>query len=137
MTDTNEALMTQLEGTFRVVSWDEERYDAAEGQPKFTHARVVHELTGAIEGEASICYLMVYRPDESVSFVGLATVTGVIGGQSGSFVMQDVGMMENGVSKGRWTILPGLGSGGLRDVRGDGHFASGDDGASYFLDLSL
>ena len=43
--------MTQLEGTFRVVSWDEERYDAADGQPKFTHARVVHELTGAIEGE--------------------------------------------------------------------------------------
>jgi len=129
--------MTQLEGTFRVVSWEEERYDAAEGQPKFTHARVVHELTGAIEGEASICYLMVYRPDESVSFVGLATVTGSIGGRSGSFVMQDVGMTENGVSKGRWTILAGLGSGGLREARGDGHFASSEEGASYLLDLTL
>jgi hypothetical protein len=129
--------MTQLEGTFRVVSWDEERYDAAEGQPKFTHTRVVHELAGAIEGEASICYLMVYRPDDSASFVGLATVTGAIGEHSGSFVMQDVGMTENGVSKGRWTILPGLGSGGLRDLRGDGQFASTKDGASYLLDLTL
>jgi hypothetical protein len=129
--------MTQLDGTFRVVSRDEARYDAAEGQPKFTHARVVHELAGAIEGEASICYLMVYRPDESATFVGLATVTGAIGERSGSFVMQDVGVTENGVSKGRWTIVPGLGSGGLRDVRGDGHFAANDEQASYSLDVSL
>ena len=129
--------MTQLEGRFRVVSWDEERYDAADGQPKFTHTRTVHELTGAIEGEASICYLMVYRPDASASFVGLATVTGTIGGKNGSFVMQDVGTIENGVSRGRWTILPGLGSGGLRNVRGDGHFASTNEGASYFLDVTL
>jgi uncharacterized protein DUF3224 len=129
--------MTQLEGTFRVVSWDEERYDAAPDQPKFTHARVVHELAGAIEGEASICYLMVYRPDQSASFVGLATVTGAIGGKNGSFVMQDVGMTEDGIAKGRWVILPGLGSGELRDVRGDGHFASSEGGSSYLLDVSM
>jgi hypothetical protein len=129
--------MTQLEGRFRVVSWDEERYDAAEGQPKFTHTRAVHELTGAIEGEASICYLMVYRPDASASFVGLATVTGTIGEKTGSFVMQDVGTFENGVSRGRWTILHGLGSGGLRNVRGDGHFAATDEGASYLMDVTL
>jgi hypothetical protein len=129
--------MTQLEGTFRVVSWDEERYDAAPQQPKFTHARIVHELAGAIEGEASICYLMVYRPDASANFVGLATVTGEIRGKRGSFVMQDVGLIENGISKGRWVILPGLGSGELRNVRGDGHFASSEDGASYFLDVTL
>jgi len=129
--------MTQLEGTFRVVSWDEERYDAAPGQPKFTHTRVVRELAGAIEGEASICYLMVHRPDESANFVGLATVTGAIGDKSGSFVMQDVGATENGIEKGRWVILPGLGSGALRDVRGDGHFASTEDGASYLLDITL
>ncbi|HEY4307344.1 MAG TPA: DUF3224 domain-containing protein [Gemmatimonadaceae bacterium] len=129
--------MTQLEGTLRVVSWEEERYDAAAGQPKFTHARVVHELTGAIEGEASICYLMVYRPDESASFVGLATVTGSIGEKSGSFVMQDIGITENGLSRGRWTILPGLGSGCFRDVRGDGHFAASSIGSAYFLDVTI
>ena len=129
--------MTQLEGTFRAVSWDEERYDAAEGQPKFTHTRAVHELTGAIEGEASICYLMVYRPDDSASFVGLATVTASIDEKQGSFVMQDVGTIENGVTRGRWTILPGLGSGDLGDLRGGGHFASGADGASYVMDVSV
>ena len=70
----------QLEGTFKPVSWDEKQYDAAAGQPKFTHARGVHELAGSIDGEVSICYLMVYRPDQSANFVGLATVTGSIDG---------------------------------------------------------
>lgn len=129
--------MTQLEGTFRVVSWDEQRYDAADGYPTFTHARVVHELAGGVEGEASICYLMVYRPDTTASFVGLATITATIGDKSGSFVMQDVGATENGVSRGRWVVLPGLGSGALRDLRGDGHFASSDGEATYLLDVSL
>jgi hypothetical protein len=51
--------------------------------------------------------------------------------------MQDVGMTENGIAKGRWMILPGLGSGALRDVRGDGHFASSESGSSYLLDVTL
>ena len=38
--------MARLEGTFRVMSWEEDRYDAAPGQPKFTHARAAHELLG-------------------------------------------------------------------------------------------
>lgn len=129
--------MTQLEGTFKTMSWDEKQYDAAPGQPKFTHARVVHELAGAIEGETSICYLMAYRPDGSANFVGLATITGSIDGKDGSFVLQDVGTFENGVARGRWTILHGLGSGELRDIRGDGHFAADDRSASYRLDVSF
>ena len=128
--------MTELEGTLTTVSWEEERYDAAPGQPKFTHARVVHELAGAITGEASMCYLMVYRPDESASFVGLATVTGTVEGRNGSFVMQDIGTFENGVARGRWIVVPGLGSGAFADVRGDGHFASDGSSATYRLELS-
>ena len=128
--------MAQLEGSYRVVSWEEEQYDAADGQPKFTHARVVHELTGAIEGEVSICYLMAYRSGDSASFVGMATVTGTIGGRNGRFVMQDVGSCENGLSKGRWLILPGLGSGELAGIRGDGHFVANGHG-SYRLDVEL
>ena len=129
--------MAELEGTLTTMSWEEERYDAAPGQPKFTHARVVHELAGAIRGEASMCYLMVYRPDESASFVGLATVTGTLDGRNGSFVMQDVGTFENGVARGRWTVLPGLGSGAMAGIRGDGHFAASEDGATYRLDVEL
>ena len=129
--------MAQLAGTFRTMDWDEQQYDAAPGHPKFTHTRVTHELRGAIEGEASICYLMVYRDDAKADFVGLATVTGTIDGRNGSFVMQDVGTFEHGIAKGCWRILPGLGSGALRGIRGGGQFAAGDDGAAYLLDVSL
>lgn len=129
--------MPQVEGTFTVRHWEEESYDAADGLPKLVHARVTHELAGAIEGEASICYLMGYRSNESASFVGLVRVTGAVDGREGSFVMQDIGTFENGVAKGRWTILPGLGTGELREIRGGGHFAAGSMGASYLLDVEL
>jgi hypothetical protein len=78
---------------------------------------------------------MVYRPDESASFVGLVTVTGKIGGRDGSFVMQDIGTFENGVARGRWTVLPGLGSGAMTGIRGDGHFASDGNSATYRLEV--
>jgi hypothetical protein len=129
--------MARIEGTFRMVSWEEKQYDKAPGQPKFTSARVTHELTGGIQGEASICYLMAYRHDEAATFVGFVTITGTVDGREGSFVMQDVGLFENGVSKGRWIILPGLGRGALRDIRGDGHFAASEYGATYMLDVTL
>jgi len=129
--------MTQLTGGFKMMSWEEQPYDVASGQPKLTHAEVTHELTGGIDGEASISYLMGYRGDDRASFIGLIRVTGAIGDRAGSFVMQDVGTFENGVAKGHWTIVPGLGTGGLQSLRGHGHFASTREKASYLLDVEL
>jgi hypothetical protein len=129
--------MTQLTGTFDVMGWDEKPYDEANGLPKLTHAEVCQELHGDIEGEASITYLMGYRPDETAVFVGLVRVVGKIGDRDGSFVMQDVGTFENGVARGRWTIVPRLGTGALRDIRGDGHFAAASDSATYLLDVTF
>jgi hypothetical protein len=129
--------MTQVTGAFKTMGWDERPYDHAGGQAKLTRAVVTHELLGGIEGEASVAYLMGYREDNTASFVGLVRVTGAIGERSGSFVMQDVGTFEGGVAKGRWTILPGLGTDGLRDIRGEGHFAATHESASYSLDIEL
>ena len=128
--------MTRLTGAFTVMNWDERPYDAADGQPTLVHAGATNELTGDIEGEASIAYLMGYGA-ERATFVGLARVTGKVGDREGSFVMQDVGTFENGVATGRWTILPGLGSGALRDIRGDGHFSAGPESVSYTLEVSF
>jgi Protein of unknown function (DUF3224) len=129
--------MARMTGAFNVMHWDERPYDNASGQPKLTHATATHELTGDIEGEVSISYLMGYAPNGMARFIGLARVTGRVAEREGTFVMQDVGSYENGVAKGRWTILPGLGSGDLANIRGDGHFASTHDSASYMLDVEL
>jgi hypothetical protein len=128
--------MTQLEGAFDVMSWDEAPYDRSEGQPRFSHVRSVYEMKGDVDGEASICYLLAYAED-AAHFVGFALVTGTIGGRQGSFVMHDIGTYENDVAKGRWAIIPGLGGGALRDIRGYGHFAAGPTGATYLLDVSM
>jgi hypothetical protein len=128
---------TQLTGTFRIMGWDEKPYDEPQGLPKLTQTEVCQELEGDITGSASVTYLMGYGDDDAARFVGLVRVMGTIGERTGSFVMQDVGAFENGVAKGRWTILPGLSTGDLRDIRGDGHFAAGADSVSYLLNVSF
>jgi hypothetical protein len=128
--------MPQLEGAFEIMSWDEEPYDRVEGQPRFSHVRSVYELQGSVQGEASLCYLLAYAED-AAHFVGFALITCSIAGRAGSFVMQDIGTYENDVTKGRWTILPGLSRGGLCGIRGDGHFATGPTGSSYLLDVTF
>jgi hypothetical protein len=129
--------MTPVSGAFKVMSWDEKPYDGANGQPKLMHAEVTYELLGDLEGEASIAYLMGYGTNGVASYVGLLRVTGTVRDRDGSFVMQDVGTFENGVAKGCWTVLPGLGTSALREIRGNGHYSAGDAGASYALDLSF
>jgi hypothetical protein len=129
--------MTQVEGTFKVMCWEEKPYDEAEGQPKLTHAEVTYELMGAIQGEASVEYLMGYGTNGIASYVGLARITGKVGERDGTFVVQDIGAFQNGVAKGRWTVLPGLGTGQLREIHGDGHYAATHESATYLLDLSF
>ena len=61
--------MTQLTGAFKVMGWDERLYDSVPGHPKLTHADVTYELSGGIDGEASVNYLMAYCPDDGASYV--------------------------------------------------------------------
>ena len=70
--------MTQLAGTFHTMSWDEEQYDAAPGHPKFTHARVTHELTAPSKAKrrSVICWRIARIMRRR--FVGFAMVTGTV-----------------------------------------------------------
>lgn len=129
--------MGRVDGAFTVKKWDETPLTDANALPNMTQAFVTYTLTDGIVGEATIAYVMAYRPDKSASFVGLARVTGKIEGREGSFMMQDIGTFENEVARGRWTILHGFGTGGLREIRGDGHFAATHDGATYSLEVTF
>jgi hypothetical protein len=128
--------MTQVTGTFKVLGWEETSYDAAD-LPQLTHASVSEELQGGIEGEASIRYLLASHENRTASFIGLARVVGRIGERSGTFVMQDVGTFENGIAKGKWTILSGTSTGDLEGIRGEGYFDTTHDNATYTLEVSF
>ena len=110
---------------FAIKSWDEKPYSEGEGLPKLTRALVTKTYTGDIEGQSQVDYVMMYRGDGSASFVGLERVVGRIGGKTGSFVLQRVGVFEGGLAKESYTVIAGSATGELQGLAGDGSSAVG------------
>ncbi len=110
---------------FEIKSWEEKPYSEGHDLPKLTRASVNKTFTGDLEGEGHVEYLMMYRSDGSAHFVGLERFVGRIGGKSGTFVLQRVGLFESGQAKESYSVIPGSGTGELRDLRGDGSSAVG------------
>ena len=63
---------------------------------------------------------MVYRPDNSGSFVGLERVSGRVGGRSGSFVLQHTGTFDKTDVNGTFFVVPQSGTGELVNLHGEG-----------------
>lgn len=112
------------ESTFRIVSWDEEPYDGREDARRLTRARVSRAYEGDLEGEGRLEYLMMYRGDESASFVGQERVVGRLGDRSGSFVLQHIGTFEEGIARETLSVVAGSGTGQLLGLVGGGVFES-------------
>jgi hypothetical protein len=110
---------------FAIKSWDEKPYSEGEGLPKLARAGVVKTLTGDIEGEGQVEYLMMYRADGSAAFVGLERVVGRIGGKAGTFMLQRIGVFEDGLAKESYSVIPGSATGELQGLRGEGSTAVG------------
>ena len=112
--------MTRANARFAIKSWDEKPYSEGPDLPKLTRASVVKTLTGDIEGEGRVEYLMTYRSDGSATFVGLERIVGRISGKAGSFVLQRTGVFENGRAKESYSVVPGSANGALTGLRGEG-----------------
>jgi len=110
---------------FAIKSWDEKPYSEGQDLPKLTRASVSKTYSGDITGEGQVEYTMMYRNDGSATFVGLERVTGQIGGKSGSFVLQRTGVFEGGQAKESYSVIPGSGSGELRNLAGEGRSSVG------------
>jgi hypothetical protein len=101
-------------------SWDEKPYNEMPGELKMTRSSVAYTYQGDIAGESTLDYLMVYRPDESGSFVGLERVIGRVGGRSGSFVLQHTGTFNKSDVSATFTVVPRSGTGELTNLCGEG-----------------
>ena len=110
---------------FAIRNWDEKPYSEGQDLPKMTRASVTKTYTGDIRGEGQVEYLMMYRSDGSAAFVGLERVVGRLGGKSGTFVLQRVGVFEGGEAKESYSVIPGSATGELLGLRGDGSSAVG------------
>ncbi len=109
-----------MHSTFEITSWDEQPY--AEGEPKLTQTVATKTFTGAIQGEGTVRYLMVYREDGSTLITGLERVTGRLGDRTGSFVLEHTGTDKDGAAAVTCTVVPGTGTGELTGLTGKGTF---------------
>jgi Protein of unknown function (DUF3224) len=116
--------MTKATGTFEVASWQEDEYAALDGGGKLTRASVTQALSGDIEGDASVEWLMCYRPDGTADYTGLTRVSGRLGDRAGDFVLQTAGTFDGGEARGDWTVVPGSGTGELAGLHGRGGFSA-------------
>jgi Protein of unknown function (DUF3224) len=120
---------------FTITSWDEKPYGEGPDLPRLTRAAVTKTFSGDIAGEGHLEYLMMYRGEGSATFVGLERVVGRMAGKTGSFVLQRTGTFEDGVAKESFFVIPGSGTGELRDLRGEGTSELGH-GSEHPLTLS-
>ena len=130
-------MATQAEGTFQLSSFDENTYDEF-GKAKLTRATIVQEFSGDLRATGTCETLMCYAEDGTATFVGLQRMVGTLGGRSGSFVVQANGGYDGGAARTMWTVVPGSGTDGLRDLHGEGSsVAPGGPGGSYTLEYTL
>ncbi len=131
--------MSQATATFKIQGWDEESYAQIEGGGKLTRASVTQSISGDIEGEGTVEWLMCYRPDDTAEFVGLQRIVGRLGGRSGSFVLvQTAGSFDGKEARGDLSVVPASVTGDLAGLRGSGEFRAPHGGvASLSLDYGF
>ena len=113
-------MTSQPNVSFALKAWDEKPYNELPGELKMTRSSVAYTYQGDIEGESTLDYLMVYRPDESGSFVGLERIIGRVAGRAGSFVIQHTGTFNKTEVDSTFFVVPNSGTGELVDLRGEG-----------------
>jgi hypothetical protein len=96
---------------------------------------VEEDFSGGVEGTGVAEFLQVQVSDDAARFVGIERISGTIAGRTGTFVLQDQGTLTGTRVTGRWSVVPGSGTGELAGLRGDGGFiAELGQGADMTLD---
>jgi hypothetical protein len=117
-------MAAQATATFKIQSWDEDRYDELGDGAALARASVTQAFSGDIEGDGAVEWLMCYRPDKTADFVGLQRLTGKIGGRTGTVVLTTSGVFDGREARGEWSIVPGSGTDELAGVSGQGGFTA-------------
>jgi hypothetical protein len=136
--------MMKAQATFTVKKWEEQTLHQISPHTKTTRATVEYELSGDLDGKATIEYLTFYsHADEkdlhqsTASYVGLIRFEGKLAGRPGSFVLNDAGTFAGGVAQSTLTILPESGMGELKGITGTGMYRADSDGARMEVNYEI
>ncbi|NMM91693.1 hypothetical protein B2J88_46675 [Rhodococcus sp. SRB_17] len=124
----SESLVTDIDGTGTTAG------GAYYPQRGVTQAAVSYSYTGDLEGTSTLVYLIAYKAD-AAPVLGLERFEGSIGGHEGTCVFQHIGSQDQGAVSARVEVVPGMGTGGLVDLRGvaDLSIAGHSDGGYPFV----
>lgn len=136
---------------FDVASWKEEAYvDIDEGrgtraggmyypQRGLSLAEVAYSYSGDIEGSSTQRCLIAYKAD-AAPVLSLEYFTGSVDGNEGTCVFLQTGTQSAGFVSTRLEVVPGMGTGGLERLRGEGELriaGHSDDGYELVLAYDL
>lgn len=120
--------------SFEVTGWDQEPYGDGGDGPSLSRATVRKAFTGDLTGDSTAELLMCQADtsdlDAGAGYVASERVTGRLGGQDGSFVMQHWGVSGGGQAPRSFGhIVPGSGTGALEGISGEVEISVAADGA--------
>lgn len=129
--------MTRATANMEINSWEEKPYHELDETRKLTWALVTDTFHGDLEGTGTMEFLMTYLEDGTVVTLGFERVVGRLAGREGSFVLRHDGGYADGVASGTCTVVPGSGTGELRDLRGQGTATWPGEKGTFVLDYEL
>jgi hypothetical protein len=134
MGDSSDATV-RVDAAITVDKYEPAAYEQPTEGPALLRIHVEERFSGDIDGDGVAEFLQISRADGSASFVGVERVTGRVAGRSGTFLLQDVGTVQDNLVNGEWFVVPGSGTGELVGLRGTGGFrANLGEGARVHLD---
>lgn len=123
--------MKTAKGTILHNNWDEKPYHEAAGL-KSSEAKIAIVMHGDIEAAGPGRYLMQYPTADTCHYAGYLTLTGTLGGKSGTFIIYEVGDWTNGVAASKWQVVEGSGKDGLTGLKGHGSYAAEHDKSVHY-----
>ena len=106
-----------MDATFEISNWDETTVIEWDGG-KLTRAGVTKTYDGDLVGDATLEYLLAYRPDGTAAFVGIESIAASAGEREGTLVLRQVGIFADGAAKADVTVVGG--TGGFEACSGEG-----------------
>lgn len=114
----------QAKATFRISSVEEDDHSKGDEGQRISRGSSKIAYGGELEGEGLLAELRNYTNDHTATVYGLERITGALAGRSGSFVLEHVGKLDQGVLDSVRTVVPGSGTGELKGLRGVAHVVS-------------
>jgi hypothetical protein len=126
---------TTVTVAFEITGWDEVTYDDPAEGPKLARATVRKRFRGALEG-TSTAELLTAQGEGGAGYVASERVEGTLEGRAGTFVLQHGGVGDDTSQEAFGHVVPGSGTGGLRELRGTAVYAHDEDGARLTLSFT-